>query len=152
MSLTLTSHEIASHPIISGRNGYQPRKVNILLQGYISNAYVEDFVLVSDTAYAAQVCTRKHGLYEFPEKCLLTSCIDQNGGRIVRALLEIALSHKWANVSAVLMSSSRNACGLLRTLLNNSSHRQICYTILKLGQTSFPRPRPLRRRQQNWAN
>lgn len=31
-------------------------KVNILLQGYISNAYIEDFALVSDTAYAAQVC------------------------------------------------------------------------------------------------
>lgn len=30
-------------------------KVNILLQGYISNAYIEDFALVSDSAYAAQV-------------------------------------------------------------------------------------------------
>lgn len=33
-------------------------KVNILLQGYISNAYIEDFALVSDTAYAAQVRRR----------------------------------------------------------------------------------------------
>lgn len=32
--------------------------MNILLQGYISNAYVEDFALVSDTAYAAQVCSQ----------------------------------------------------------------------------------------------
>ncbi|KAF8309549.1 Sec63-domain-containing protein [Clavulina sp. PMI_390] len=59
-------------------------KVNILLQGYISNAYVEDFALVSDTAYAAQ-----------------------NGGRIARALLEIALSKKWANVTATLMAVSK---------------------------------------------
>jgi antiviral helicase SLH1 len=54
--------------------------VNILLQGYISRQPVEDFALVSDTAYAAQ-----------------------NGGRIARALLEIAVSRKWANVTAVLM-------------------------------------------------
>lgn len=31
----------------------------------------------------------------------------QNGGRIVRALLEIAISRKWANVSAVLMGLSK---------------------------------------------
>lgn len=30
-------------------------KVNILLQAYISRAYVEDFALVSDSAYVAQV-------------------------------------------------------------------------------------------------
>lgn len=30
-------------------------KVNILLQAHISRAYIEDFALVSDTAYAAQV-------------------------------------------------------------------------------------------------
>ncbi|CAK5275707.1 unnamed protein product [Mycena citricolor] len=59
-------------------------KVNILLQGFISRLPVDDFALVSDTAYAAQ-----------------------NGGRIVRALLEIAISRKWANVSAVLMGLSK---------------------------------------------
>ncbi|KAJ7904375.1 Sec63-domain-containing protein [Mycena olivaceomarginata] len=59
-------------------------KVNILLQGYISRQPVDDFALVSDTAYAAQ-----------------------NGGRIVRALLEIAISRKWANVTAVLMGMSK---------------------------------------------
>lgn len=58
--------------------------MNILLQGYISRLPVEDFALVSDTAYAAQ-----------------------NGGRIVRALLEIAISRKWANVTAVLMGMSK---------------------------------------------
>lgn len=59
-------------------------KVNILLQGTISKVQVEDFALVSDTAYAAQ-----------------------NGGRIIRALLEIAISRKWANVTAVLMGLSK---------------------------------------------
>lgn len=59
-------------------------KVNILLQGFISREMMEDFALVSDMAYAAQ-----------------------NGGRIIRALLEIAISRKWANVSAVLMGMSK---------------------------------------------
>ncbi|KAI0033767.1 Sec63-domain-containing protein [Vararia minispora EC-137] len=59
-------------------------KVNILLQAYISNARIEDFALVSDCAYVAQ-----------------------NGGRIVRALLEMAISRKWANVTAVLIGLSK---------------------------------------------
>ncbi|KAF7968884.1 hypothetical protein HWV62_28912 [Athelia sp. TMB] len=59
-------------------------KVNILLQSYISRQVLEDFALVSDMAYAAQ-----------------------NGGRIIRALLEIAVSRKWANVTAVLMGMSK---------------------------------------------
>lgn len=60
------------------------QKVNILLQGYISRQPVEDFALVSDMAYVAQ-----------------------NGGRIIRALLEIAISRKWATVTAVLMGMSK---------------------------------------------
>lgn len=59
-------------------------KVNILLQGFISRELVDDFALVSDTAYAAQ-----------------------NGGRIIRALLEIAISRKWANVTGSLMGLSK---------------------------------------------
>ncbi|KAG9317584.1 Sec63-domain-containing protein [Chiua virens] len=55
-------------------------KVNILLQSHISRLPVEDFALVSDTAYVAQ-----------------------NGGRIVRALLEIAMSRKLANAAVPLM-------------------------------------------------
>lgn len=46
--------------------------------------YPEDFALVSDMAYVAQ-----------------------NAGRIIRSLLEIAISRKWANASAVLMSLSK---------------------------------------------
>ncbi|KIK65385.1 hypothetical protein GYMLUDRAFT_350494 [Collybiopsis luxurians FD-317 M1] len=59
-------------------------KVNILLQAFISRHPIEDFALVSDSMYVAQ-----------------------NGGRIIRALLEIALSRKWASVSAVLMGMSK---------------------------------------------
>ncbi|EJU06494.1 Sec63-domain-containing protein [Dacryopinax primogenitus] len=69
---------------VKGGTDTSQGKVNILLQGYISRAYIEDFALVSDTAYAAQ-----------------------NGGRIIRALLEIAISKKWAGASAVLMSMSK---------------------------------------------
>ncbi|KIM25210.1 hypothetical protein M408DRAFT_26410 [Serendipita vermifera MAFF 305830] len=68
---------------VKGGTDTSAGKVNILLQAYISKFTVEDFALVSDTMYAAQ-----------------------NGGRIVRSLLEIALSRKWANASAVLMSLS----------------------------------------------
>lgn len=58
--------------------------MNILLQAYISGYRPEDFALVSDQAYTAQ-----------------------NAGRIARALLEIAISRKWANVSFVLMGISK---------------------------------------------
>lgn len=58
--------------------------MNILLQGFISRLPVDDFALVSDSAYAAQ-----------------------NGGRIARALLEIAISRKWASVTAVLMGMTK---------------------------------------------
>ncbi|KAL7282501.1 hypothetical protein ACG7TL_003972 [Trametes sanguinea] len=69
---------------VKGGTDTSQGKVNILLQAYISQHRPEDFALVSDQAYAAQ-----------------------NGGRIVRALLEIAISRKWANVSAVLMGMSK---------------------------------------------
>ncbi|ORX62001.1 Sec63-domain-containing protein [Hesseltinella vesiculosa] len=59
-------------------------KVNILLQTYISNAYIEDFALVSDCAYVAQ-----------------------NAGRIARALFEIALNRNWGPTSAVLLAINK---------------------------------------------
>ncbi|BGP22414.1 DNA/RNA helicase, DEAD/DEAH boxtype [Rhodotorula toruloides] len=59
-------------------------KVNVLLQAYISRAYIEDFALVSDTGY-----------------------VSQNAGRIVRALLEIAMAKRWAPVSLVLLNMSK---------------------------------------------
>jgi antiviral helicase SLH1 len=59
-------------------------KVNVLLQGYVSWIFLEDFALVSDMQYVAQ-----------------------NAGRIVRALLEITISKKWASTTAVLMKMSK---------------------------------------------
>jgi antiviral helicase SLH1 len=69
---------------VPGGFGHSPGKVNVLLQAYISKVYIEDFALVSDSAYVAQ-----------------------NAGRIIRALLEVALSRKWAPVTAALMSMSK---------------------------------------------
>ncbi|KAF8914047.1 Sec63 Brl domain-containing protein [Gymnopilus junonius] len=70
---------------VKGGTDTNAGKVNTLLQGYISREMVEDFALVSDMAYVAQ-----------------------NAGRIVRALLEMAISKKWANVTSVLMNMSKS--------------------------------------------
>ena len=56
-------------------------KTNILLQSYISRARLEDFTLVSDSAYVAQ-----------------------NAARIGRALFMIALNRRWGNLCLVLLS------------------------------------------------
>ncbi|KAG2042976.1 Sec63-domain-containing protein [Suillus americanus] len=69
---------------VKGGTDTSQGKVNILLQSYISRLPVEDFALVSDSAYAAQ-----------------------NGGRIARALLDIAISRKWASVAAVFMGITK---------------------------------------------
>jgi len=71
--------------LLQGGTDTSQGKVNILLQAYISGYHAEDFALVSDTMYAAQ-----------------------NAGRIIRALLEMALSRKWAGASAVLMTMSKS--------------------------------------------
>ena len=60
-------------------------KTNILLQSYISRASVEDFALVSDSAYVAQ-----------------------NSARICRALFMIALNRRWGNLCLVLLSLSKS--------------------------------------------
>ncbi|KAJ1602710.1 hypothetical protein NDA14_000301 [Ustilago hordei] len=69
---------------VSGGIETSPGKVNILLQAYISRTYIEDFALVSDSAYVAQ-----------------------NAGRIIRSLLEIALSRRWAPTASALISMSK---------------------------------------------
>ena len=56
-------------------------KANILLQSYISRARLEDFALVSDSAYVAQ-----------------------NSARICRALFMIALNRRWGHQCLVLLS------------------------------------------------
>lgn len=58
--------------------------MNILLQSYITRASLDDFTLVSDTAYVAQ-----------------------NAARIVRALFEIALNRSWGPVTSVLLSLNK---------------------------------------------
>ncbi|KAI9305339.1 Sec63 Brl domain-containing protein [Cunninghamella echinulata] len=69
---------------IKGGPEATPGKVNILLQSYISNAYIEDFALVSDCAYVAQ-----------------------NAGRIARALFEIALNRNWGPTASVLLAINK---------------------------------------------
>lgn len=70
--------------ILQGGTDTSQGKVNILIQAYISRAYIEDFALVSDMEYVAQ-----------------------NGARIIRSLLEIALSRRWANACAALVNMSK---------------------------------------------
>lgn len=82
---------------VKGGTDSSSGKVNVLLQSYISKAYIEDFALVSDTGY-----------------------VSQNAGRIVRALLDIALAKRWAPVSLVLLNMSKSierASGSLQLLL-----------------------------------
>ncbi len=69
---------------VSGGIETSPGKVNILLQAYISRTFIEDFALVSDSAYVAQ-----------------------NAGRIIRSLLEISLSRRWARTASALISMSK---------------------------------------------
>lgn len=76
--------EIATPCQVKGGTESSAGKVNVLLQAYISRAYVEDFALVSDLGYVAQ-----------------------NAARIVRALLEIAMAKRWAPVTLVLMAMSK---------------------------------------------
>jgi antiviral helicase SLH1 len=66
---------------IEGGNDLPHAKTNILLQSYISRVRLEDFALVSDTAYVAQ-----------------------NAARICRALFMIALNRGWGYQCAVLLS------------------------------------------------
>ncbi|KAL8825535.1 MAG: hypothetical protein Q9191_004350 [Dirinaria sp. TL-2023a] len=66
---------------IAGDKHSAQAKTNILLQSYIGRARVEDFALVSDTAYVAQ-----------------------NAARICRALFMVALNRKWGHQCLVLLS------------------------------------------------
>lgn len=66
---------------VMGGNDTSSVKTNILLQSYISRARVDDFALVSDSAYVAQ-----------------------NAGRICRALFMIALNRRWGRQCLVILS------------------------------------------------
>ncbi|KAF9426913.1 hypothetical protein BGZ94_005813 [Podila epigama] len=77
--------ELACPCAVKGPLDLSPTKVNILLQAAITQAPLEDFALVSDSAYIAQ-----------------------NASRIVRALFEIALNRSWGPVSNVLLSIGKS--------------------------------------------
>ena len=66
---------------VAGGIDQSSTKTNILLQAYISRARLEDFTLVSDSAYVAQ-----------------------NSARICRALFMIALNRRWGYLCLVLLS------------------------------------------------
>ena len=66
---------------VEGGNDVAHAKTNILLQSYISRARLEDFALVSDSAYVAQ-----------------------NAARICRALFMMALNRRWGHQCLVLLS------------------------------------------------
>ena len=66
---------------VMGSNDTSSVKTNILLQSYISRARVDDFALVSDSAYVAQ-----------------------NAARICRALFMIALNRRWGHQCLVILS------------------------------------------------
>jgi antiviral helicase SLH1 len=70
---------------IDGGIGTQQGKTNVLLQSYISKSNLEDFTLVSDTAYVAQ-----------------------NAARICRALFMIALNRRWGYQCLVLLSMCKS--------------------------------------------
>ena len=78
--LTKLKHE-STHCDVEGGIDVASAKTNILLQSYISRARLEDFALVSDSAYVAQ-----------------------NAARICRALFMIAMNRRWGHQCLVLLS------------------------------------------------
>ncbi|KAJ2823499.1 activating signal cointegrator 1 complex subunit 3, partial [Coemansia erecta] len=70
---------------VKGGIDSQYGKTSVLLQAAISRSPLQDFALVSDSAY-----------------------VSQNGSRIIRALFEIALSRSWGPAAAVALSLSKS--------------------------------------------
>lgn len=75
----------STHCDVDGGLDVASAKTNILLQSYISRARLEDFALVSDSAYVAQ-----------------------NAARICRALFMIALNRRWGHQCLVLLSMCKS--------------------------------------------
>jgi replicative superfamily II helicase len=90
-------------------------KANVLLQSYISNAYINDFALVSDTGYVAQ-----------------------NSLRIMRALFEIAISRNWGPTAAVILSLCKTIDKRLWSFLNPLLQFDLPHDV-KLKIENFPR-------------
>lgn len=81
-SKELSKLEEESAPCEVGKGKDTPQaKTNILLQAYISRAYLEDFALANDSNYVAQ-----------------------QSARICRALFMIALNRRWGHQCLVLLS------------------------------------------------
>ncbi|KAL6941353.1 hypothetical protein ACO0RG_002482 [Hanseniaspora osmophila] len=74
-------------------------KINVLLQSYISRLKLDGFALNADMVY-----------------------INQNAGRLLKALFEIALQKKWSRISKLLLTTSLYVSR--RMWLNNSPLRQ----------------------------
>ncbi|KAJ2720409.1 activating signal cointegrator 1 complex subunit 3 [Coemansia sp. Benny D115] len=70
---------------VKGGLDSQYAKTSILLQAAISRSRIDDFSLVSDSAYVAQ-----------------------NGARLIRALFEIAVSRRWGPAAAVSLGLSKS--------------------------------------------
>jgi antiviral helicase SLH1 len=66
---------------VKGGTDSSDGKANVLLQAYICKAAIDDFALISDMEYVAK-----------------------NAARIARALVEIAISCKWSQATASLLS------------------------------------------------
>ncbi|KAM8954511.1 activating signal cointegrator 1 complex subunit 3 isoform 1-T1 [Pelodytes ibericus] len=76
-------HSYCELPVAGGvENGYG--KINILLQTYIGRGEIDNFSLISDSAYVAQ-----------------------NAARIVRALFEVALRKRWPAMTYRLLNLSK---------------------------------------------
>ena len=60
-------------------------KANVLLQSFVSRSYLDDFALISDTAY-----------------------VSQNSSRILRALFQIALSRNWGPTAFAILTISKS--------------------------------------------
>ncbi|KAJ3224159.1 hypothetical protein HK099_000150 [Clydaea vesicula] len=83
-------------------------KTNILLQSYISRAPINDFALVSDTAYVAK-----------------------NAARILRALFEISLSRNWGPVAAVMLNLCKSVDKRMWCYENPIAQFELPYEIIE---------------------
>jgi len=71
--------------VVGGEKNSAQAKTNILLQSYIGRARIEDFALISDSAYVAQ-----------------------NAARICRAIFLIALNRRWGHQCLVLLAMCKS--------------------------------------------
>ncbi|KAJ3149273.1 hypothetical protein HDU86_006996 [Geranomyces michiganensis] len=83
-------------------------KTNILLQSYVNRDSVDDFALVSDTAYVAQ-----------------------NGSRILRALFQIALGRNWGPTASVILSICKSVDKRMWSFEHPLAQFDLSYEILR---------------------